>query len=536
MSKTNGNLLRNIKLIAIYSLFAIFGYVSAGNIFFIAKCDSKILHIFFKLAPDIKFGLDIRGGSQLILDVDFQKFLSSKYDSILHSIRTGLMENNIPYSELFLYENNFGVYINAKSGRDNMYRIKKIIEKVDSDLKIEEKLLDKSGIQIIVSYDKNDVAHLQNMVIEKSLRIIRNRIDSSGTKEILLQRSGQSRIILDVPDVQNPEQIKNSLGRTAKLSFHLLDREIPLSTKPIKYIPIENVVLRGFDGKQEIYYNVKRNAEIGGDELLDARVNTENFKISITLKLNNVGTKKLAELSYNNVGHPLAIVLDDIVLTAPIINEPIVGGSASITGTFSRDEAIELSNMIRSGSLPAPINIIGERSIGPSLGTDTLRTAGIAFALGIGLVLLFMITYYRKLGIIASVSILLNFIMVTSIIAICNVTLTLPGIAGLILTLGMAVDANVLIYERMRDEVKSKIKNNIEIARRGCAGALTAIIDSNITTILSAITLITIGTGFVRGFAISLTIGIICSLFTNVIVTKMMIERLASKMKNRLII
>ncbi len=507
-----------ILAVALVSILSI--YILIGNIF-----HGK----FFALSPQINLGLDIKGGSQLLLTVDFDATMREKYRSLLPEIKDVLLKQKLRLRSSTVTDGGLLIDISSmhQAGHDEL---QKAISGVDVDMRV----MQNADSTFTVYYDSKVIAELKNRIIEQSLKIVRSRIDTTGTKEISLQRSGTSNIILQVPGMDDPQRLKRILGKTAKLSFHLMDEKQPFA--PNATIGNDDIMsLTAYDGRQGIYYNVKRFAEISGESLVDAKASFENFKTAIVFRLNGIGSKRFGEITKENIGKPFAIVLDGKVLMAPVINEPIMGGSGVITSSFSMEEATEVSQMLRSGALPAPIKVIEERTIGPSLGSNAINVAKIAGSIGILLVAAFMISYYGRLGIIASIAILLNLSTAVACMALFGATLTLSGIAGLILTLGMSVDANVLIYERMRDEVGSGNNDNKTIISRGFAGAWTAILDSNITTILSAMALVVFGSGFIRGFAVSLIIGIICSLFSAVLFTKMATEIMFRSSKTRII-
>ncbi len=510
---------RKIKLVTICIVSAFSLYVFIGNLIIHSGNYSTGEHILAAFVPKINLGLDLRGGSQLVLGVDFKPLFEEKYQILSQEIKVLLVKNDIYGSKVEML-NDFSMFVKPVGVVDDARKSKiyQIVRDLDPSLSVAEK---DGGF--VMFYDKNYIASVENLVIEKSLKIIRKRIDNNAVKEISLQRSGASKIILQVPGLDDPAQIKRMLGKTAKLSFHLMDPAQPFSNKPFDYVRPEQMVLVSFNGRSG-YYKMFKKPEITGDMLLDARADSSNFKPSINFKLNAAGAARFAQITADNIGKPFAIVLDNKVLTTPVINESIPGGSGIISGSFGTAEAKELADMLRSGSLPAPLRVLEERTVGPSSGDYAIFVAKIGSAVGVFAVMLFMLVFYKSLGVIASIAIILNLSMAVTIMCVFGVTLTLSGIAALILTLGMSVDSNVLIYERMRDEIKLGSKSNDTIVNQGFSGAWSAILDSNITTILSAITLVAFGSGFIRGFAMSLIIGLLCSLFSAIVVTKALIE------------
>lgn len=447
-----------------------------------------------------------------MLAVNFNSFLQERYSTVAQELKQFLYIQNYTVS-------NSGILIPRDSLHFKISSFKDALGKLDNSLMVEE-----NDLGYLVRYSKDSILSMRKEIMDKSIKIIHYRVDNTGTKEINIQRVGHNKIILEVPGLDNPEQIKKILGRTAKLSFHMMNALQPFSRDPYNQLEEGQIVVESFYPSIAGYYKIYAKPEITGDALLNARVSMENFKVSIVFRLNSAASARFAQITSNNVGRPFAIVLDNKILTTPVINEPILGGSGSISGKFTYEEAQDLANMIRSGSLPAPLEIVSERVIGPSIGRDAIGSAKLSFTCGLVLMFVFMTITYRGLGVIASIAILLNFVIAISVMALLHITLTLPGIAGLILTLGMAIDANVLIYERMKEEQKGKIKDKVQIVNRSFKNSLSAILDSNITTILSALSLMAVSTGFVRGFATSLTIGILCSMFTAITATRTIID------------
>ncbi len=511
------------KIITITIVSIIVSYILFANIILHFYKKEATWKKIFSLAPAVQFGLDIVGGSQLLIAVDFDRFLDEKYSGIFDEIKQTLWNRKAGYNKIFFdkIEKEIVIELTQKSNID----FDKIAQSIDYNLKVK-----KSDNAIKIKYDNNSLESLRSKITEQSMLIIQRRIDSSGTKEIVMYRHGKDKIILQVPGVNNPEQLKRLLGKTAKLSFHLMDSREPFLNHMPSYVEEDMEVLQSSENSNRFYKIIKK-AALSGDTLTDARYSSENMKIAIIFKLNNQGTTRFRQITSENIGKPFAIVLDNKVLTAPIINEPIIGGNGMISGHFSAQEAEELAGLLKSGALPAHLNVVEERVIGPSIGKTAIESAKVACGMGIGLLMLFMIFYYKVLGLVANIAIILNLACAVAVMAIFKFSITLPGIAGLILTLGMSIDANVLIYERMRDELQRKKIDIMTVITQGFEGSFSAIIDSNITTILSAVTLVAIGSGFIRGFAISLIVGLLTSLFTAIVLTKVIIEALAKSGK-----
>ncbi len=518
-------LVSRLKIISILAISFVSTYILSANIV-LHFYKNENLHKFFDFAPKVQFGLDIVGGSQLLIAVDFDQFVHDKYINTIDDIKHSLWENRIKYSKISFNKENESILIETIG---DIKDIVNSIRSVDNNLSTEIK----ENI-VYLTYDKNYLQKLRSTITEQSMAIIQRRIDGLGTKDIVIYRHGLDKIVLQVPGVSDPAQLKRLLGKTAKLSFHLMDEREPFLSYMPNYTQEGVEILGGGDRANNRFYKIMKKSALQGDTLIDARPHVDNLKVSIIFRLNNSGTKKFAQITRDNVGKPFAIVLDSKVLTAPIINESIPGGSGTISGHFSMEEAQELSGLLKSGALPTKLNIIEERVVGPSIGKMAIDSARIAFGIGIGLLMLFMLVYYRVLGFVANISIILNLACAITVMAIFKLSITLPGVAALILTLGMSVDANVLIYERMRDEMSRKKTDIMVIIKQGFQGSFSAIIDSNITTILSAVTLVAIGSGFIRGFAISLIVGLLTSLFTAIIFTKLVIEFLAKNGKLKL--
>lgn len=501
-------------------------------LWFAKNKEGKIYKKISAATPEIKFGLDIVGGSQLLLEIELENDNSIEvYESLIAGIKNILWDIKLPYQKIEKIPHGLDIEVIENPAKNNL--LLKNIKALDPNLSIKEI----SGSKFILSYNKKATNMKLNQAVESSMKIIRKRVDESGTGEIVLQKFGNNKIILQMPGIEDPNIIKNKLGKVAKLTFHLLDTQNPIISKS-KAQKMNNSKRKFLGGKnlsEDQVFNVIARPAMSGESLVDARVEAKDMQAMISFRLNKEGARRFREITSQNQGRPLAIVLDDFVLTAPRINDTIPNGIGTISGGFMPKEAEELASLLRSGALPAKINLIEERTIGPSAGQKTIENAKNASIIGTALVVLFMIIYYKRLGLIAGITIILNLVIALSIMAVFGVTLSLAGIAGLILTLGMSVDANVLIYERMRDEFSKGAKfNNENIIKNGFNGALVGIIDSNITTILSAMTMLFFGSGFIKGFAISLILGILSSLFSCVFLTKILALKLCSKQQVKL--
>jgi preprotein translocase subunit SecD len=442
----------------------------------------------------INLGLDLRGGVHLTLEIDMDDYLNQKYSSLGKALKEKLRK--IGYRNFSTASSGIKFFPRDQNSLD---KIKKIIHLYDSNLIISHR----EG-SIYVSYPIE--------TIEQSIEVVRTRIDSQGTLEPIIQRQGEKNISLQVPGSEDPESLKRILGSTAKLSIHLVSE---------KYEDSEQIeVVDSYSGRSVI---VDEIPVITGDMINDARTNFDNYSLpAVSFSLNIDGSKNFAEVTKKYPGRKLAIILDNKLISAPTINEPILSGNGSISGSFTIDTANELALMLRAGALPAAIKVIEERTVGPSLGSDAIDAGKVAGMVGIAGVMVCMIWLYGFMGIISNIVLLITMIYIFSILLIFDATLTLPGIAGLILTIGMAVDANVLIYERIREELSSGASTTSSL-EKGFKNAFATILDSNITTLLAALFLYIFGVSVIKGFAVALSAGVISSMFASIVITKVVI-------------
>ncbi|MDA9163639.1 protein translocase subunit SecD, partial [Rickettsiaceae bacterium] len=337
-----------------------------------------------------------------------------------------------------------------------------------------------------------------------------------------IQRQGVKNILLQVPGEENPSELKRVLGKTAKLTFHMLDEGANLERARAGHAPLGSRVVKSESDDNAVMV-IKKKIIVSGDQLNNAQAQFQDAMPVVHFSFNSIGAKKFAEATSNNRGNRLAIVLDGKVLSAPVINDPILGGDGIISGSFSVESATELALMLRAGALPAPLKVVEERTIGPNLGADSIQSGKLAALAGFAFVVVFMLISYGVLGIFANITLVVALLYILALLSMLQATLTLPGIAGIILTIGMAVDANVLIYERIREELE-KGCSNLYAVKIGFESAFATITDSNVTTLIAAFLLYTFGVGAIKGFAVTLTIGIIASMYTALVVTKLMID------------
>ena len=362
---------------------------------------------------------------------------------------------------------------------------------------------------------------IQDSAIKQSLEIVRKRIDESGTKEPLIQRSGKKRILLQLPGVKDPERIKELLGTTAKLTFHLVDDENSASLQA-NIAPFGKMIVSDIYD-ENIKYLLDKKVLVGGENLVDAKGSFDQTEgHAVSFRFDTDGAQKFGRITSDNTGRRLAVVLDGVVITAPRINSAITGGSGIITGNFNAQSAADLAVLLRAGALPAPLEIVEERSVGAGLGADSISAGKIAALIGMILVCLFMILIYGIYGALANISLIANIFIIISLLGTIGATLTLPGIAGIVLTIGMAVDANVLIFERIKEENLKKGKVH-QIVKNGFERAMSTILDANITTLIAAVLLFAFGSGPIRGFSITLSLGVIASMFTALMLTNFLV-------------
>ena len=463
----------------------------------------------------VSLGLDLQGGSHLLLEVDFDAYKREQLSNLVDDIRSKFREQKIGYRGLAGGDGK----VNFSLREDAQGDIKKILLQTNPDLDITQK----DALSYEVAFgDKWENAN-RRRVVDQSLEIIDRRVNETGTKEPIIQRQGENRIVLQVPGLSDPEHLKQLLGRTAKMTFHLLDENADPVDVQRGIAPVGARVLPG-DKENGRKYAIQTRVVLSGDQLVDAHTayDPQTNEPVVNFRFNNTGARKFGDVTTENVGKPFAIVLDNQVITAPVIRSPILGGSGVISGNFTTQSANDLALLLRAGALPAPLKIIEERSVGPSLGEDSIKAGTLASVIGIGLVVIFMVVFYGLFGMFANIAMIINAFMTIALLALFGATLTLPGIAGIVLTVGMAVDANVLIYERMREEVRNGKPSHAALAD-GFKMAFGTIFDSHVTTLTAALILYYFGTGTVKGFAVTLAIGIICSLFTAVLVTRMMV-------------
>lgn len=466
-------------------------------------------------AETINLGLDLQGGSHLLLEVKTNDVIEESLYNFTDVIRQTLRDENIGYKNLRANKSIIGFEL-----RD--------LAHLDQALEL---LREQAGVDALITIDENGngrlrlretyIAERKKLAVDQSIEVVRRRVDETGTREPSIQRQGEDRILLQLPGIDDPERIKTLLGKTAKLTFHLVDLNTSMADVQAGRIPPGSMVLPS-DERTGGVQAIRKQAVITGDMLVDSQPTFDGAEPVVSFRFDSRGARKFAEVTQENVGKPFAIVLDGKIISAPVIRQAILGGSGMISGSFTTESARDLALLLRAGALPAPLNILEERTVGPGLGQDSIEAGKIATMVGVVLVLVYMIASYGLFGIFAVCALVINIILLIAALSMFQATLTLPGIAGIVLTMGMAVDANVLIFERMREEITAG-RSAISSVDAGYRGAFSTIIDSNLTSLISTILLYSFGTGPVRGFAVTLSIGIIMSMFTAILVTRLLI-------------
>ena len=484
-------------------------FISLISIFLILIALSNILKIDNRLFDKrINLGLDLQGGSYLLLEIDNTPVIDQKLQNLTITIKNFLKERNIKINNLKLSDQALSFTVE----NDFKEEITKIFTNEDSQInpyyprfKSHELDLLEEENTFILRYSKQGLVKLKTSSQDQALEIIRRRIDEIGTNEPNILKRGNDRILVELPGLDDPQRIKSLLGKTANLTFRFISNENEDSFG-VEKLSYENSQDEDLVSKRII---------LSGDNLLDAqpRMNNQTNETVVSFSLDRVGAKRFGKATSSGIGKQLAIVLDGKIISAPVIRETIASGSGQISGGFTFQSATDLALLLRSGALPAPLEIIEERTVGPDLGQDSIDAGIIALIVGFLLVIFFILIKYKTFGIITNVALIINLFLLIGILTIFEATLTLPGIAGIILTVGMAVDANVLIFERIKEELKNE-KNNLIAFDSGYTKSRTAILDANITTLIAAIILFFMGSGPIKGFSVTLGVGIFTTLFS----------------------
>ena len=477
----------------------------------------------------VVLGLDLQGGSHILLEVDSNAVRKEKLESLRDDVRRVLRDARVGYTGLVVRGNSVEVRIREGSNFDQaVEKLRELSQPLGGILgsSTGQRTLDvttEAGSLVRLTLTDPAMVERIRQSVEQSIQIIERRVNELGTVEPLIQRQGVDRILVQVPGLQDPTRLKELLGKTAKLDFRMVDVSMPAEQAAQGRIPPDDEILYSTTQPKTPYLVEKRILVSGGD-LTDAQpgFDQRTSEPIVSFRFNTSGARKFAQVTQENVGKPFAIVLDNQVISAPVIREPILGGSGQISGSFTVESANDLAILLRAGALPAPLTIIEERTVGPGLGQDSIAKGKISSYVGAAMVIAFMLATYGLFGLFANVAVAINVAMIFGVLSLLNATLTLPGIAGIVLTVGIAVNSNVLIYERIREEVRGG-RTPINAIDAGFSRALATILDSNITTFIAAAVLFYIGTGPVRGFAVTLGIGIITTVFTAFTLTRLIV-------------
>ncbi|WP_440648412.1 MULTISPECIES: protein translocase subunit SecD [unclassified Candidatus Pelagibacter] len=505
-----------ILFVTLFSL--LFILIASSNLF---KFDDSFFN------KKINLGLDLQGGSYLLLEIDNEPVIEQKLQNLTTTIRNYFKEKNIKVNNIKI--DNQNIFFNVADL--DKQAVLDVFQDENSDLnpyyprfKSHQLDIEDNGINLKVSFSRQGIINLKTSSQDQAIEIVRRRVDEVGTNEPNILKRGNDRILVELPGLDDPQRIKSLLGKTANLTFRFVtnDESDRFGVEKLKFE----------DGLEEA--TVSKRIIISGENLLDAqpKMDTQNNQTIVSFTLDRVGAKRFGKATSTGIGKQLAIVLDGKIISAPVVRDTIASGSGQISGGFTFQSATDLALLLRSGALPAPLEIIEERTVGPDLGQDSINAGMIALAIGFLLVIIFMFVKYKVFGLITNVTLIINLFLLLGILTLFEATLTLPGIAGIILTVGMAVDANVLIFERIKEELKDE-SNNILAFDGGYTKSRTAIIDANITTLLAAIILFFMGSGPVKGFAVTLGVGIFTTLFSVYFIARLFTSLYVTRNKNK---
>mgnify|MGYP001258887296 FL=1 len=505
------------KIFFILLISLILILISSSNI-------SKISNSFFN--KKINLGLDLQGGSYLLLEIDNNPVVEQKLQNLTVRMRNYFKEKDIRLKDLKIENQKISFSVNNE-------KVQIIIDEFEDEnseinpyyprFKSHQLEISKENDLFFLNYSRQGLVKLKTSSQDQALEIVRRRIDEIGTNEPNILKRGNDRILVELPGLDDPSRIKTLLGKTANLSFRFVtDNEDSFGVEKLYYENNDNEAL------------VSKRIILSGDNLLDAqpRMDNEINETVVTFTLDRIGAKRFGKATSTGIGKQLAIVLDGKIISAPVIRDTIASGSGQISGGFTFQTATDLALLLRSGALPAPLNIIEERTVGPDLGQDSINAGITALIIGFILVILYIFFKYRVFGLITNFTLIVNLLILIGILTIFEATLTLPGIAGIILTVGMAVDANVLIFERIKEELKNE-KNNLIAFDSGYTKSRTAILDANITTLLAAVILFFLGSGPIKGFSLTLGIGIFTTLFSVYFIARLLTVLYVSKNKEK---
>ena len=512
-----------IRIITVLFFTVILSYFALSNF---TKLDDNIF------SKNINLGLDLQGGSYLLLEIDNKPVINQKLQAKIIELKKFFKSKEIKTTNFKIIDNE---KISFLVDQDTVDDVLSLLNDEESEINsyyqrfkshefdvVEKKVLSSSNI--ILKFSKYGLVTLKTSSQDQAIEIVRRRVDEVGTNEPNILKRGNDRILVELPGLDDPDRIKKLLGKTANLTFQFITESAEESFGTQK--------LMFEDGSEEV--RVSKRIVLSGDNLVDAKpsMNNQTNETVVSFSLDRVGAKKFGKATSANVGKRLAIVLDGKIISAPSVREPIIGGSGQISGNFTFQSATDLALLLRSGSLPAPLNIIEERTVGPDLGQDSIDAGILSLIIGFVCVVFFMFYKYRIFGLIANIALVINLFLLVGILTLFEATLTLPGIAGIILTVGMAVDANVLIFERIKEEMKNE-KNALIAFDTGYTKSRTTILDANITTLIAAFILFFMGSGPVKGFSVTLGIGIITTLFTVYFIARLLTSIYVIQNKNK---
>lgn len=474
----------------------------------------------------VHLGLDLRGGSYLLLEVDMKAVVKERLDSLMDGVRQALRGGQIFYQSLDAQpdQNRIVLRLRDPAKTDAALPLLRPLISQDASTGTPDLSIDSTPDgTVTLTLSPVALSRRASGAVEQSIEIVRRRIDETGVLDPQLTRQGESRIVVQLPGVGDPDRIKQLIGKTAHMTFRLVDETANPAAGGPPPPGDDYMVLQDRPGEK---IAVRKRIDVDGADLTDARAGTspETGDWVVNFTFNSVGARRFADISRANVNHRFAIVLDDKVISAPVIREAITGGRGQISGSFNAQSANDLSVLLRAGALPAPLTVVEQRSVGPELGADSIRAGAISLLAGFLFVIFFMGFFYGLFGWLANAALVVNLILMLGVMSLLEATLTLPGMAGILLTLGMAVDANILINERIREEQKLG-RPPLQALEHGFSRAYSTIFDSNATAFLAHVALFFVGSGPVRGFAVTIMVGIVTSLFTAWMLTRLLVSR-----------
>ena len=474
----------------------------------------------------VHLGLDLRGGSYLLLEVDMKAVLKERLEGLLDGVRQALRPGAIFYQTLEAQPEQNRVFLRLRDASKTDAAVAALKPLISTDTPggtPDMQLVPNGDGTITLTLSPVALKARAMGAVQQSIEIVRRRIDETGVVDPQITQQGDNRIVVQLPGINDPNRIKQLLGKTAHMTFRLVDETAnPTAGGP----PPPGDEFLSMQDRPSEKIAVRKRVDVDGGDLTDARAGTngQTGEWVVNFKFNTVGGRRFADITRANVNHRFAIVLDDKVISAPVIREPITGGSGQISGSFTASTANDLAVLLRAGALPAPLTVVEERSVGPELGADSIRAGAISLAAGFAFVIVFMAVFYGLFGWFANICVLVNLVLMLGVMSLLEATLTLPGMAGILLTLGMAVDANILINERIREEQKLG-RPPLAALEHGFTRAYSTIFDSNATAFLAHVMLFAFGSGPVKGFAVTITVGIATSLFTAWMLTRLLVSR-----------